>query len=120
MQDARIAKFEKRRAELAQLNDQQLKTLFWELCDKIVEPMLEYGKNYTSPSIERSVLHRMGLNTAVSKELVSKITEAGLLGKGAGNILLKYSQKHSLSLPEAAAALIKTPEAMNTLFKKEN
>ena len=63
MTEDRLKKYEKRLTELHKLSDEELKNRFWELCNKIVEPMVEYGKNYTSPSIERSVLLRMGIDS---------------------------------------------------------
>jgi D-ornithine 4,5-aminomutase subunit alpha len=102
MDDVRIQKFEKRRAELAKMSDEQLKARFWELCDKMVEPMLDYGQRFTSMSIERSVLLRMGIDSVTSQGVVSKINEAGLLGKGAGHVVLKVSKKNNLDIREAA------------------
>lgn len=102
MSEDRIKKFEARRQQLDKMNDEQLKSRFWQLCDQIVEPMVDYGRKYTSQSIERSVLLRMGIDSVTSQGVVSRINEAGLLGKGAGNIVLKVSQKHRVDLRVAA------------------
>ncbi|HQB83002.1 MAG TPA: D-ornithine 4,5-aminomutase subunit OraS, partial [Candidatus Rifleibacterium sp.] len=58
MSEERIKKFEARRQQLRKMSDEQLKERFWELCNQMVEPMVEYGRKYTSMSIERSVLLR--------------------------------------------------------------
>ncbi|MCB1254350.1 MAG: ornithine aminomutase, partial [Austwickia sp.] len=54
----RIARFEQRRRDDAGLSDEALKDRFWELCDQLVEPIVELARTHTSPSIERSVLLR--------------------------------------------------------------
>ena len=43
-----------RRKHLENLTEEELKNKFWELADKIVEPMLEMGYKNTTPAIERS------------------------------------------------------------------
>jgi hypothetical protein len=45
MSEDRIKKFEVRRQQLKSMNDEQLKARFWELCNRIVEPMIDYGIN---------------------------------------------------------------------------
>ena len=66
MTDERIARFEKRREELKKLSDDQLKARFWELCNQTVEPILGFARTHTSPSIERAVLLRMGIDSVSS------------------------------------------------------
>ena len=116
MSEDRLKKYEKRLAELHKLSDEELKNRFWELCNKIVEPMVEYGKKYTSPSIERSVLLRMGIDSLTTQTLVKKINEAGLLGKGAGHVVLKFSQKENISIKEAAKKIAEEDTALQGLF----
>jgi len=116
MSEDRIKKFEARRQQLKNMNDEQLKARFWELCDQIVEPMVDYGKKYTSQSIERSVLLRMGVDSVTSQGVVSKINEAGLLGKGAGHVVLKLSQKQNISVREAAKKINDDKSALAGLF----
>ncbi len=55
------------------------------------------ARTHTSPAIERSVLLRMGFSSLEAKAIVEKCQQFGLLGKGAGNVVLK------------AAALSKSP-----------
>ena len=44
------------RGHLAELTDEELEARFWELAQRVVDPMVELARTHTSPSIERSVL----------------------------------------------------------------
>jgi len=116
MSEERIKKFEARRQQLRNMSDEQLKERFWELCNQMVEPMVEYGRKYTSMSIERSVLLRMGIDSVTSQGVVSRVNEAGLLGKGAGHVVLKLSQKLGVDLREAAKRINEDKNALQGLF----
>lgn len=85
--------FEERSKHLQNMTDEELDRYFWELAEKIVNPLIELARTHTSPSIERSVLLRMGFNSLEAKAIVEKIVDLGLLGKGAGNIVYTISQK---------------------------
>ena len=82
MSDDRIARFEERRVELSALSDEQLKEHFWSLCAQLVDPIVALARTHTSPSIERSVLLRMGVDSLTSQAVVKRVYEAGLLGMG--------------------------------------
>lgn len=116
MNNERQNNFEARQKELMKLTDQELKDKFWQLCNKAVEPMVESGKKYTSPSIERSILLRMGIDSVSSQAIVSRIKEAGLLKKGAGNVVLKVSKKLDTSILDAGQKIINDDTALNGLF----
>lgn len=116
MSEDRLKKYENRLSELHKLSDEELKNRFWELCNKIVEPMVEYGQKYTSPSIERSVLLRMGIDSLTTQVVVKKINEAGLLGKGAGHVVLKLSQRRKISINDAAKIIVEDETALQNLF----
>jgi D-ornithine 4,5-aminomutase subunit alpha len=103
-----MSDFEKRRQHLKDMSEEDLKKYFWELCDKVTQPLVDFAENHTSPSIERSVLLRMGFNSLEAKEIVLKITEAGLMGKGAGNIIYRLSEKMNVSCQQAGKWLIET------------
>ena len=122
MTDERLARFEKRRAELEQMTDEQLKARFWELCDQVVDPIVELARTHTSPSIERAVLLRMGIDSLSSHGVVERITQAGLLGKGAGHVLLKLAAKRGGSPPydvkAAAAAILEDKDVLQGLFQE--
>ena len=62
--EARKARFERLRSELATMDDEALKARFWALCDRMMDPVVELARTHTSPSIERSVLLRMGIDRA--------------------------------------------------------
>lgn len=97
--------FLSRRAQLAALSDKELYNKFWSLCEKLVEPMLEMGKEYTSPAIERSVLLRMGFSSLEAKAIVDGCVERALIGHGAGNVVYRLSTDRALSVRDAGAAL---------------
>ncbi|MFA6075228.1 MAG: ornithine aminomutase subunit alpha [Negativicutes bacterium] len=97
--------FTKRRTILGALTDEQLKNRFWELAETIVAPMIAVAKSHTSPSIERSVLMRMGFSSAESKEIVNRCLEHNLLGKGAGHCILKLAELRNCDYSAAGALL---------------
>ena len=98
--------FEIRRKHLANLSDEQLKKRFWELTEKIVEPMIDMAKKYTSPSIERFVLLRMGFNSIEANKIVDILYKKDLLGHGAGNVVLKLSKKENIKYLDAGRKII--------------
>lgn len=98
--------YEVRRKHLANLTDAELKERFWELTEKIVNPMIELAKKYTSPSIERSVLLRMGFNSQQANKIVEILYKKDLLGHGAGNVVLKLSKKENINYLEAGNKII--------------
>ena len=55
--------FAERRKHIANLTDEELYNRFWELTDQVVDPLLELGRKNTTPSVERSVLLRMGVSS---------------------------------------------------------
>ena len=93
--------FAQRRQHLADLSEQELEERFWQLAEEIVDPIMDLARDHTSPSIERSVLIRMGFNSVDAKAIVKKIKEAGLLGKGAGHVILKLAEKENMEIKEA-------------------
>lgn len=97
--------FETRRQHLKDLSDEELKKRFWELAEKIVEPMLEMGYKNTTPAIERSVLLRMGFSSLEVKPIVEGVMKKGLMGKGAGNVVWRLSKKLGISVREAGVGL---------------
>jgi len=101
------------------LTNEQLKERFWELAEKVVEPMLKLGYENTTPAIERSVLLRMGFASLEVKPIVDGCLERGLLGHGAGNVVYKLSQQKKLSIREAGLNLAegKLWDEAENLFK---
>jgi len=97
--------FEARRKHLANLTEEELKDRFWELANKIVEPMLDMGYKNTTPAIERSILLRMGFSSLEAKPIVEGVMKKGLMGKGAGNVVWRLSKKLGVSVRDAGLAL---------------
>ncbi len=92
--------FEERRDHLKDLSDEELKEKFWNLTEKIVDPLIDLSKTHTSASIERSVLLRMGFNSIDAKAIVNQVINADLLGKGAGHVVYKLAQKEDRPIKE--------------------
>lgn len=97
--------FEKRRRHLKNFNEEELIEYFWRLTEKIVDPLVELSRTHTSPSIERSVLLRMGFSSIESKKIVENIIKNNLLSHGAGRIVLLYSQLKNKNYLEAGREL---------------
>jgi len=98
--------FSARRKHLADMSDDQLHDHFWSLVNRIVQPLVEEARIHTSPSIERSVLLRMGFSSLETKPLVNRMLEKGLLGLGAGNLVLQLARKKGISVREAGLSLL--------------
>ena len=98
--------FETRRAHLKSMSDQELHAHFWDLVDRIVAPLIEEARTHTSPSIERSVLLRMGFSSVESRQLVDRMNQRGLLGHGAGKLVLELAKAKGMTPREAGKALL--------------
>jgi len=116
MVEDRINRFEERQQELSKLSDEELKIRFWRLCDELVEPIVDLARTHTSPSIERSVLLRMGIDSITAHGVVDRVLEAGLLAKGAGHVVLKVSQQQRMDIRSAAALIIANKDVLQGLF----
>lgn len=88
------------------MSDEELYSYFWELAGKIVDPLVQAGKIYTTPAIERSVLLRMGFSSLEAQALVQGIMEHQLLPHGAGNLVWRLSETLDLNIREAGLELI--------------
>ncbi|MGX6977762.1 ornithine aminomutase subunit alpha [Vagococcus elongatus] len=112
-------KFEDERKHLANLTDEELKTRFWELAEEIVEPLLDMGRKYTSPSIERSVLLRMGFSSVEAAKIVETVLAHNLIGKGAGHIVYRIAKENNLEIREAGLKLYNGElwDQVNNIFK---
>lgn len=98
--------YAQRSAHLKGLSDEQLKERFWSLIEQVVDPMIDLAKTHTSPSVERSVLLRMGFSSIEAKPLVDGAIERGLMGKGVGHVVYKVSKDQNISIREAGLGLI--------------
>ncbi|HPO04838.1 MAG TPA: ornithine aminomutase subunit alpha [Bacillota bacterium] len=97
--------FQERRKHLANLSDEELYRRFWQLTEQVIDPLLELGKKNTTPSIERSVLLRMGISSLNAKPIVEGCIDRGLIAKGAGNVLYKLAKAKEISIREAGDML---------------
>ena len=112
--------FQERRKHLAGMSDEELFQHFWKLTEQVVDPLLELGRKNTTPSIERSVLLRMGVSSLDTKPIVEGCMDRGLMGKGAGHVVYKLSKAKNISIKEAAELLAqgKGWDEAVALFKK--
>ncbi|MDA8442232.1 MAG: ornithine aminomutase subunit alpha [Peptococcaceae bacterium] len=113
--------FNARRQEIANLNDTQLRDKFWQLTDEVIKPLLELARTHTSPSIERSILLRMGFSSLETQVIVAKCVEYGLLSKGAGNVVWRLAQLESMEIRAAGLALAEGQhwEGVKAYFARE-
>ena len=94
-----------RRQHLAALSDEELKERFWRLADQLVAPLVDLARTHTTPSIERSVLLRMGFSSSEAGAIVARCAERGILGKGAGAVVWRYASARNLPVREAGQEL---------------
>ena len=99
--------FAKRRVKkgIADLTNEQLYDKFWEMCSKVVDPLLELGTKNTTPSVERAVLLHMGVSSLDTQKIVEGAIDRGLMGHGTGHIVYRISKDKGISIREASAAL---------------
>jgi D-ornithine 4,5-aminomutase subunit alpha len=111
--------FQERRKHLANLTDEELYQRFWQLTEQVVDPLLELGRKNTTPSIERSVLLRMGISSLDAKPIVEGCIDRGLIGKGAGHVVYKLAKAKDISIKEAGSMLAegKGWDEVTALFK---
>jgi len=97
--------FEIRRKHLKDMTEEQLEARFWELAEKIVDPMVELAHKNTTPSIERSVLLRMGFSSIEAKAIVEGAMDRGILSKGAGHLVYRLSKEKNMEIRDAGLKL---------------
>lgn len=98
--------FESRRARLRTMSDDELHARFWTLARALVAPLIQEARTHTTPSIERSVLLRMGFSSVEAKALVERMQEKRLLGHGAGRLILELARCQGIAVRDAGAALL--------------
>ncbi len=98
--------FTSRHQHLEGLSDEELKSLFWEKIDQIVAPLLTLAHENTSPSIERSVLLRMGFSSIETDGLVDLVIDRGLMGYGAGHVVYLAAQQTGGDIRQAGLELM--------------
>jgi D-ornithine 4,5-aminomutase subunit alpha len=108
--------FDLRRAHLKDMDDDALKAYFFELTDRLLDPIMEMAKTHTTPAIERSVLMRMGFSSAEAKVITDHILDHGLLSHGAGHIVYRLSKDSGTPIRETGLSI--TSEAMTSRMKE--
>ncbi|MBB6482430.1 D-ornithine 4,5-aminomutase subunit OraS [Spirochaeta isovalerica] len=111
--------FEQRRKHLKDLTEKQLEERFWELCSQLMDPIVDMASKHTSPSIERSVLLRMGFSSIESKAIVEKAIDKNLIQHGAGHLVYKLAQSKGMEIREAGLKLAENElwEETSSLFQ---
>lgn len=98
--------FATRRVYLKEMSDEELHAYFWSLARRIVTPLVEEARTHTSPSIERSVLLRMGFSSIEAKALVTLMAQRQLLSHGAGRLVLELAKAKGIPVRDAGTALL--------------
>lgn len=99
--------YQARRAHLSKMSDEELKNYFWQLTEKLVDPLIEMGRTNTTPAVERSVLLRMGFSSLEAKPLVEGAIEHNLIGYGVGNVIYRFAKANKMEIREAGLKLLK-------------
>ncbi len=102
---AREDTFREARQHLQAMSDADLEARFWQLTEEAVTPLVDLARTHTSPSIERSVLMRMGIDSRTCMAVVVECEKRGLLGHGAGHVVYVCMQAWDCDAPEAARRL---------------
>lgn len=97
--------WQQRRNHLKDLSDDELKARFWRLTEEVIAPMVRLAQTQTTPSIERSVLLRMGFSDAEAKAIVLQTIEHRWMGKGAGHCVYALSLMDGVDLRTAGLRL---------------
>ncbi len=95
-----------RHKHLENLSSEELKERFWQLAEEAVTPLLELARTHTSPSVERSVLLRMGFSSIEAKPLVDACIDRNLISKGAGHVVYRTSKLKNIPIRQAGLELI--------------
>lgn len=95
-----------RRQKIASMSNEELKQHFWKLSEQIVDPMLDAAKKYTTPSIERSVILRMGFSSLEATPLVNETIARGLISKGVGHLVYRLAKDKKKSIRQAGLEMI--------------
>lgn len=104
------ADYDTRKRALDNLSDDELYTHFWQLTDQIVQPLVDYAERHTTPSIERSVLLRMGFSSLQAQAFVERCIAANCLGHGAGALIIRAARHYGVDYQSALARLMEEPD----------
>lgn len=101
----RIDDFEHRRKHLKELPEEQLEKRFWDLLEQVADPLVELARTHTTPSVERSVLLRMGFSSLEADSLVKHVIDHHLMAKGAGHVVYRIAREENLDIRTAGLRL---------------
>lgn len=109
-----------RKKHLKDLSEEQLEVKFWELTETLMNPVIKLAETHTTPSIERSVLLRMGFSSLESTAIVKQVLDHDLIGKGAGHIVYKAAKANEIDIRDAGLQLAKGQlwDQIDRLFSK--
>lgn len=113
--------FETRRQHLKELSDEDLEKRFWELAGQVVDPMIQLAEKNTTPSIERSILLRMGFSSLEARSIVEGVMDRNLMPKGAGHVIFRLAREKNTGIREAGLKLAQGEwwDEASSLFKEE-
>jgi len=112
----RIDDYKTRREHLKDMSNTELRSYFLKLSEEMMDPLLEMAYTHTSPSIERSVLLRMGFSSIEVKAIVNILNEHNLLKKGSGHCIYILSKNKNVSI-QKAGLLIQNGEGIDYLLE---
>ncbi len=101
----RIDDFEHRRKHLKDLSEGELEKRFWDLLGQVVDPLVELARTHTTPSVERSVLLRMGFSSLEADSIVKNVIDHNLIAKGAGHVVYRIAREENLDIRTAGQRL---------------
>ncbi len=110
-----------RSKHLKHMTEKELELRFWDLTEKLMDPVIKLAETHTTPSIERSVLLRMGFSSLESTAIVQQVLDHGLMGKGAGHIVYKAAKTNGIEIRDAGLKLAegKLWDEIDKLFIKD-
>ena len=94
------------RKHLENLSDQEVYDKFWALTAEIIAPLMDLADKNTTPSVERSIVLRLGFSSIEAKAIVEKVMDYGLMSKGAGHVIYIAAKENNVSIKEAGFGLI--------------
>lgn len=97
--------YKTRRKHLEGLSEEELEKRFWELAEKLTDPLIELARTHTTPSIERSVLLRMGFSSMEADSIVRQAVDHNLISKGAGHVVYRVAENRGIGIREAGLSL---------------
>jgi len=98
--------FNIRSKPLKEMSDAELKEYFYKLTKIVLNPIYNQTQNYTSKSIERSVLLRMGFSSLEAQKIVDVLNEHDLLPHGAGHCVFHVASINGIDIKDAGTLVI--------------